>query len=201
MRIECPKCDASYDVAPEAIGDAGRTVRCASCSTEWFQQGDRPAAADPAPSPTGGLDEIIGVVAAAAKRDETAAKTAASTIEDSDKRAQDSIMKAFEEFDAPTREAPPTEAIEEARVRVRNGAKAEKPSFDDADDLAMQPRSGGAFLAGFATVTLVALLMIAAYVKAPDIAAVLPAAEGPLDAYKGVVDQGRLALLRATGEQ
>lgn len=53
---------------------------------------------------------------------------------------------------------------------------------------------GGAFLAGFATVTLLSLVAIAAYVKAPDIAEVLPAAAGPLASYADAVDQGRLAI-------
>lgn len=53
---------------------------------------------------------------------------------------------------------------------------------------------GGAFLAGFATVTLLSLVAIAAYVKAPDIAEVMPAAAGPLASYADAVDQGRLAI-------
>jgi predicted Zn finger-like uncharacterized protein len=36
MLIVCPNCATSYDVKPNALGDAGRTVRCASCRKEWF---------------------------------------------------------------------------------------------------------------------------------------------------------------------
>lgn len=61
-------------------------------------------------------------------------------------------------------------------------------------------RTGGAFLAGFATVTLLALVLIAVYVKAPDIVAMAPAAEGPLSAFSSLVDQGRMSIAQlATG--
>jgi predicted Zn finger-like uncharacterized protein len=36
MLIVCPNCTTSYDVKPAALGDAGRTVRCASCGEKWF---------------------------------------------------------------------------------------------------------------------------------------------------------------------
>lgn len=34
MRIQCPACDATYDL-PEGAVKAGRPVRCARCATEW----------------------------------------------------------------------------------------------------------------------------------------------------------------------
>ncbi|MEO1613172.1 MAG: hypothetical protein AAFU55_12600, partial [Pseudomonadota bacterium] len=49
-------------------------------------------------------------------------------------------------------------------------------SLRDTQAEAAETGGGGAFLAGFATVTLLSLVAIAAYVKAPDIAAALPAA-------------------------
>src|SRR4051812_47423320 len=42
MRIACPHCQTSYEVTAEAIGAAGRSVRCAHCRATWF-------AAAPAP--------------------------------------------------------------------------------------------------------------------------------------------------------
>lgn len=36
MLIECPKCQASYDVEPAQLGRFGRTVRCARCRMVWF---------------------------------------------------------------------------------------------------------------------------------------------------------------------
>lgn len=43
MRIQCPACDATYDL-PEGAVKAGRPVRCARCATEWT-----PLPAPPAP--------------------------------------------------------------------------------------------------------------------------------------------------------
>ena len=71
-------------------------------------------------------------------------------------------------------------------------------SLREADDDA--PSGGGAFLAGFATVTLAALIMIAVYVKAGDIAALAPSAEAPLAAYTQMVDKGRMALAAAISD-
>lgn len=36
MLIVCPHCATSYQIAPESLGDNGRSVRCASCHSLWF---------------------------------------------------------------------------------------------------------------------------------------------------------------------
>jgi predicted Zn finger-like uncharacterized protein len=36
MQIVCPNCQTSYQVDPSAVGDTGRSVRCARCRTVWF---------------------------------------------------------------------------------------------------------------------------------------------------------------------
>lgn len=36
MQIVCPHCDTHYDVRDEALGPAGRTVRCARCKETWL---------------------------------------------------------------------------------------------------------------------------------------------------------------------
>ncbi len=38
MIIACPACKTRYVVPENAIGDSGRTVRCAKCKHSWFQE-------------------------------------------------------------------------------------------------------------------------------------------------------------------
>ncbi|HWL31560.1 MAG TPA: zinc-ribbon domain-containing protein [Xanthobacteraceae bacterium] len=35
MLIVCPSCSTSYQIAPPALGESGRAVRCARCKTVW----------------------------------------------------------------------------------------------------------------------------------------------------------------------
>lgn len=64
MKITCPNCSTSYQVADGAVGDAGRSVRCVHCRSVWFVSAEEksvaapPVAAAPAavPAPAGGGD-------------------------------------------------------------------------------------------------------------------------------------------------
>lgn len=44
MLIVCPTCESRYDIAADAIGAGGRSVRCSRCRTEWrvFADGAAP---------------------------------------------------------------------------------------------------------------------------------------------------------------
>jgi predicted Zn finger-like uncharacterized protein len=44
MLIVCPNCTTGYEVKSDALGDAGRTVRCAHCRKEWFATAPAPPA-------------------------------------------------------------------------------------------------------------------------------------------------------------
>lgn len=46
MHIVCPNCGTSYDIKPEALGSAGRTVRCVRCRDTWHARVDDMARAD-----------------------------------------------------------------------------------------------------------------------------------------------------------
>lgn len=52
MILTCPSCSTRFVVKTEALGDAGREVRCGKCSHKWFQAPDAeaaPKAVEPAP--------------------------------------------------------------------------------------------------------------------------------------------------------
>lgn len=57
MRLTCPSCAATYEVAESAIGPNGRKVRCRACGASWFEappatvQPAAPAATAEAPPP------------------------------------------------------------------------------------------------------------------------------------------------------
>jgi len=54
MIVTCPSCSTRYLVDPAALGDSGRTVRCARCGTTWFERppDDAPQRIDVIPPPT-----------------------------------------------------------------------------------------------------------------------------------------------------
>ena len=55
MRLICPKCDAQYNVADDAIPKGGRDVQCSTCGHTWFQ----PPAGAPMPDTSETEDETL----------------------------------------------------------------------------------------------------------------------------------------------
>ena len=47
MQITCPNCQSSYTVADTALGEKGRSVRCAKCKEVWHAMPPVPAMAEP----------------------------------------------------------------------------------------------------------------------------------------------------------
>lgn len=225
MRLTCPSCASEYDVDATAIGDRGRMVRCANCGAEWFQApaGDvaapppaPPVSPEPEPAPepeTFAPTEPEVVVYEAPEFNpppptypdpepvvqerqdfykveaSPPSRMSADNVERIYYDVEPTISPRFDEVDA----------VEETRVRRRKDA--------DREDLAASLReleedrpssSGGAFLAGFSTIAVLAVIMIAVYVKAPDLAQLAPAMEGPLAGYTEIVNHGRVALAEAT---
>ena len=210
MRLVCPSCSAEYEVDDGAIGPRGRMVRCASCSSEWFQAPAAGAAAPlamdpPAPEP---VPEPAAPEPPRARSEEEEARFAAIREElnapppkvEPSYRTEPEVIEEeapreqiyFDE-EPPVIEGAAAAVLEETRVRSRRNSTPEDLAASLREDDAPSG-GGGAFLAGFATVVLIALILIAVYVKAPDIAALSPAVEGPVTSYVGAVDKGRMAL-------
>ena len=51
MQIVCPHCTTSYQLAADAVGENGRSVRCVRCQTVWFAASAPMVMASPALSP------------------------------------------------------------------------------------------------------------------------------------------------------
>jgi predicted Zn finger-like uncharacterized protein len=57
MLIVCPTCATTYQIKAGALGEAGRTVRCASCKNAWFATPDSALMEEAAPAPVAAAAE------------------------------------------------------------------------------------------------------------------------------------------------
>jgi len=227
MRLTCPSCASEYEVDASAIGDRGRMVRCANCDAEWFQApavGGVAAAPPPAPDPipdpapqpapvASMPDEPEVVVSETPEFDpappvfpdpepviQQQREEFAENLSPPMQAEADNVERIY--YDVEPAAAPrlqESEFVDETRVRRRKEENRDELAASLRELEEDQPnRSGGAFLAGFSTVAVMAVILIAIYVKAPDLAKVAPAMEGPLAGYTEMVNQGRFALASAT---
>lgn len=176
MRLTCPSCSAEYEIDAGAIGASGRRVRCSNCSAEWFQQRQPASVAEAA------------AAVEHASRNRPRPQTRQEVIEP-------------EEESRPPRDEPDAvdaELAEESEVR----AEADEPPAPEELAASLRAeeeggRSGGAaFLAGFASVAAIGLLLIAIYAESDAVAEAAPAVKSALASYVDLVDQGRAALAR-----
>lgn len=192
MRLTCPSCAAEYEIDESVIGRTGRMVRCASCAMEWFQNAPTPALG---PS----LGDAAAALEAAAQRarEQVLAPEPRRAAPEPEPRtiagfaAREPDVYVDEEAPRPR----PDPVIVEEPPRARR--EAPDPSALAASLRQEEPEgpsAGGAFLAGFATVSFLALALLAIYVKSPELAELAPAAKAPLAAYAALVDDGRAAL-------
>lgn len=82
--------------------------------------------------------------------------------------------------------------IEEINSSLKGGAEAPVLTADEVEEIGQSNARG--FRSGFAVAMVVAVLGLAAYVAAPRIVAMVPAAEGAVSAYVAAVDGARLWL-------
>lgn len=207
MRLICPSCASQYEVDAAAVGARGRMVRCANCGAEWFQSPSLeaepapppPTAPPPAPTPQRAEPAISAPEPepAPAPQVETRADIATYTPPPAPAMRREEIT--FDPEPEPTPQFDAAAAVEETRVRRRVEDEREDLAQSLAELDEDQPvNSGGAFLAGFSTVAVLAVILIGVYIKAPDIVKVAPGAESALSSFTGFIDQGRLALAALT---
>ncbi|QIE54766.1 hypothetical protein G5B40_04505 [Pikeienuella piscinae] len=200
MRLTCPSCAAEYEIEPGAIGARGRRVRCASCAKEWFQE-----------APVASVAEAAAAVDAA----RTAAREREMLRASGRETDRDAVLPPEPERpitapEPPAIEGEPGEAARSEDARAARNLSEERrllamapdefaASLRAGEDADHGPRAGAAFLAGFATVAVLALILFAIYVKRAEIADLVPSADAPLAAYADLVDQGRAALAGLVG--
>ncbi len=136
MIIACPACSTRYVVPDEAIGIDGRTVRCAKCKHNWYQDG--PELAERKAEPEASETPTPESTAPETQAPETAASDAASAepdtaVEDTAEAAQDDSTAAE---DASPAEGPaPKPSVSHWRT---SDSQSDEESADEAEAAATQ---------------------------------------------------------------
>jgi predicted Zn finger-like uncharacterized protein len=193
MRLICPACKTVYEAPDGAVPAAGRMVRCSNCRAEWLA---RPRASERAPMASAPKTTFSPPPAPAAPRDpvpsiERVAPVAPAAVPaPAEKRAEPSPSTAA----TPAVPSPETPGEHPSSAPVAPETRADALIRSLETEEAPQAASGGRFMAGFATVSLIALAAVAVYARHDDLARALPTLAGPLGDYVAFVDRAREAL-------
>jgi len=99
MKITCPDCSTSYEIKAEAVGQQGRSVKCAKCGNRWFVSADEDDAAEFKNAETGSKAEPDDD-GAAEDEAQWAADAEADTSSSDDTSQDDDSEGTFEADDA-----------------------------------------------------------------------------------------------------
>ncbi len=123
MLLVCPSCRTRYVVPDNAIGSAGRQVRCASCRHSWFQEG--PGSVAPPP-----IAPVIATPAAAVPLPQESVPNPAPAPQPKAEISKEALAQpGFATMDdpVPAPEAPKVTMVPE----VRREGPTESPKFFD----------------------------------------------------------------------
>lgn len=131
MIITCPDCSTRYSVDPAAIGQTGRSVRCARCGQTWHQEpeaADESPATAPPPAPPPEPEPEPEPESETVAEPAAAAEPEAPAAEESKSLSQDDLDSLFDSPAAPAAEPEPEPAAESKSL-----------SQDDLDSLFDSP--------------------------------------------------------------
>ncbi|WP_417249720.1 zinc-ribbon domain-containing protein [Celeribacter sp.] len=127
MRLNCPNCDAQYEVDEKVIPEQGRDVQCSNCGHTWFQ---RPAHLDHETAAEQGVE----LTADDGELDIPQAEEAAP-------HESDTSIEAASATDTPDIASAPAfshdDDIEDVRAEISEALDTDDSASDDADDAAI----------------------------------------------------------------
>lgn len=224
MRLTCPDCGAQYKVPEAAIPEAGRDVQCSACGATWVQPHPAAALAaeENAPAEPGAASGPPPTPEPAQRRldPEVADILRTEAARERAKRAAESTGGVGMQIDPPSAapgDPSPVPPLQGARRATGDTAApaSRQGTLPDPEDItsSLTPARGGAardmaaappaarvparrsgFGAGFWVAVIAFGLAACVYLWAPDLIALVPEAEAPVERYVAAIDGARLRL-------
>ena len=197
-----PAPEAPAIVADEAPADASPADAAPSDADADPDLAPEPDVEPEADRPAYAVDEsVLAILREEAEREANARRAEARALETQTDLGLDAAPPApqpatAEEPAADDRPAPRRDLLPDVE-EINSTLRPSETGQEDGVDGAASPvpvRSSGGFRGGFLTVMVAAIVAAAVYLAAPQIGSVVPALEGPLQAYVGQIDGLRLAL-------